>query len=384
MRLARLSTCAAVFGLAALTSAPAGGTDTLPHPTVRLPAPVTLQTTAASYEIQRDGRVVRVAPRVLPFPKGAAWFPGTGVWYAINHGHLVVGRWGRTLWRSRRRYPSRFELGVVTIGMHTVAFSYRSGGSEQLYMARLGNHLERLIARGEFPLGWTPGGVFTYRYAGRALLFRTPTGAREATLGRAIANYDYDLQTEGLYFIAGARLMAVRGGPTQQPIAALAALGVGARPALNPTGTDLVELLGANRLVLLRPAGSGFGHMRLRLDRENISSSIAAAPGGGPVAFTVLSGQPTKGIETVYLLRAGAHTATALHRERLTSRNPCERGAAVEWHGRWLLYSTSEGAIVVLDSTGKRRAIDLSSIARRLTGAEGGVSAYWAGQPPAL
>ncbi len=124
--------------------------------------------------------------------------------------------------------------------------------------------------------------------------------------------------------------------------------------------------------------------MRLRLDRENISSAIATAPAGGSVAFTVLSGQPTNGTETVYLLRAGAHTAIALHRERLTSQNPCERGAGVEWHGRWLLYSTSEGAIVVLDSTGKQRALDLSPIARGATGARAGVSAYWTGQPPAL
>lgn len=98
----------------------------------------------------------------------------------------------------------------------------------------------------------------------------------------------------------------------------------------------------------------------------------------------MLSGQPTTGAETVYVIRAGAHAAPTLYRQRIAGGNPCGRAAGVQWHGRWLLYTTSGGTLVVLDSTGRHHAIELSPLVRNLPGHSNGISAYWTGQAPAL
>lgn len=375
---------AAIVVTIALIHAPPAGSAGAPGTRVGIPAPITVQTSAGTFEIARDGHVAQLRPRVFPYPRDAAVFP-SGVWYVIRHGHLVVGRDARALWRSRGGFPSRLQIGVITIGEHSIAFSYRRGGSEQLYVADLSHRPERRVAGGEFPLGWTGGGFFTYRYHGRELRFRSATGAFVSTLGRGVATYEYDLTTQHLYFAGHDRLFSAEGA-TAQPIASLHAVGLRARPApaLIPAG-GLVELLGSNRLVLLRPDGSLFAQARIALRSENISSSaVVIAPAQTAVAYTVLAGSPpAPAVETVYVLRAGAHTADALYRQRIDKRG-CERGAGVQWHGHWLLYTTSEGYLAVLDNTGRHRAIDLRPIVRSRPGHPEGISAYWTGQAPAL
>lgn len=77
-----------------------------------------------------------------------------------------------------------------------------------------------------------------------------------------------------------------------------------------------------------------------------------------------------------------------MHTERVEFA-VCERGADLAWHGRWLLYSASEGNTAVIDTTSLQHVIKLTGIVRRLPGLsddEGnlGFSAYWSGQPRGL
>jgi hypothetical protein len=382
VRVMSVSLCAALSAVIALICAPSAGSAASRQ--IRLPAPITVQAGKGTFEIARDGHVARVPPRLSPYPRDAAVFP-SGVWYVIRHGHLQVGHGPTTLWRSRGAFPSYLQFGVVTVGEGTVAFSYRRGGSEDLYVARLGREPERRVARGEFPLGWTSDGFFTYRYHGRELRFRNGTGTLLATLVHGVPSYAYDPTGGRLYFVSRDRVFSAA-GPTRTPIARLGAIGLRARPfpALIPAD-GLVQLLGSNRLVLLRPDGSLFANARIDLSRENISSSsLAIAPGGTAVAYTVVSGtKPAAGAETVYVLSAGAHAAGALYRQPIHDGG-CERGAGVQWHAHWLLYTTSEGYLMVLDSTGRHRAVDLGPIVRSLPGHPGRISAYWTGQAPSL
>ena len=349
-------------------------------PGLRLPAPITIETGTARFQIERDGLVRRLPRRVLPFPPDVAWFPGTGVWYAIRHRHLVVGRWEKPLWRSSGEYRARYQFGVVTIGERTVAYSYRRHGAEWLYVSPLAGR-ERRVARNEFPLGWTRGGFYAYRYGGRQLLLRGKTGALEATVVRMPATYFYDRTTESLYFIARGTLWRAQGAAVKA-MASLAGVGLPPRKPdaeIVPLGS-LLELLTNGRLIVLHADGTLFAATRLPDPHEAISSEVAVAPDASAVAYTVAIGTSTNE-ETVYVLRAGARAAIALNREP-AELGGCVSGATVRWHGRWLLYSATGGYLAVIDSARKRPQIDLSAIAQRLSGNRNGISAYWSGHGP--
>lgn len=349
-------------------------------PGLRLPAPVTIETGAARFQLERDGLVRRLPRHVLPFPPDAAWFPGTGVWYAIRHRRLVVGRWEKPLWRASGEYPARYRFGVGAIGEHTVAYSYRRHGAEWLYVSPLTGR-ERRIARNEFPLGWTNGGFYVYRYRGRQLLLRGKTGVLEATLVRLPASYFYDRTTENLYFIAQGRLWRAHGAVVRA-MTSLARLGLlPQRPdaEIIPVG-PLVELLTNGRLILLHADGTLFAETRLPNPHESISSAVAVASGARAVAYTVATGSSSNE-ETIYILHAGARAAIVLDREP-ADLGGCVSGAAVQWHGRWLLYTASGGYLAVIDSTRRRPQIDLTAIEQSLSGNRSGVSAYWSGDRP--
>jgi hypothetical protein len=152
----------------------------------------------------------------------------------------------------------------------------------------------------------------------------------------------------------------------------------------------LVELQDDHRLVLVRADGSVFASAPLPVGHdpsESISSSLVVAPHLTAVAFTTASprtGDPragrTRGTETVDVLPAGASAAIAVHREHLQFA-VCERGASLEWHGQWLLYTNTEGSLAAIDTTGPHRTIELRSLVKRLPRTRNGFNAYWSGQP---
>jgi len=350
-----------------------------------LPAPITITTGRVGFRLARDGAIRRVTATTSPFPPGVTWFPATGTWYMIEHGRLVVGLGRRRLWHSQEKFTSRFTLGVIIANSRRVAFQH----DRQLYLAPLGG-AERPVADREMPLGWTPGGLYTYAYQGRRLLLRSDSGALVKVIARRPLGSDYYAADGRLYFIDRGVLMSAEGARTRR-LASLSRLGMSTDSWLQPVGA-MAELEDSRGLVVVRANGSVFARTPLPRARgvvENISSSLVTGPDASAVAFTAAAGQqaetPTHpwgvhGTETLYLLRPGERVATPLFRQHVEFR-PCERGANVTWHGRWLLYTNSEGNIAVIDSIGAHRGTQLSGLARRLLHPDDGFSAYWGGQP---
>jgi hypothetical protein len=298
------------------------------------------------------GRSTRPAAQASPAPKDATWFPGTGTWYAIRHGHLVVGRVGRThapLWRSRGLFPSRFRLGVVAASRQGVAFSYH----KWLYVApRTG--AERPVARGEGAVGWTSSGVYTYGGQGNEIRLRSATGNRVTTVAPRPQQHVYDPTTGSLFLVVHGVLTRTHGADTQR-IATFRALGL--RPdatSMQPLDPRHIELMSPRRLTVLNSNGSTFASIPLAHD-QTISSGLAMAPDGESAAFAATAGRtaahPRSGTETVYLLRARARNATPIHTVHVRFA-PCERGADVRWRGRWVLYSNSEGDSARIETNG--------------------------------
>src|SRR5207253_3225531 len=60
---------------------------------------------------------------------------------------------------------------------------------------------ERSIASGEYPLGWTSGGLYTRRGRGGQLLLRGENGAVRKTLARRVYTYAYDQASDSLSFL---------------------------------------------------------------------------------------------------------------------------------------------------------------------------------------
>jgi hypothetical protein len=345
----------------------------------RLPAPITITAGRATYRIGRDGRVLRTAAPPSPYPRAASWFPATDTWYMLRRHHLVVGRGHRALWRSRMQIASPWRLGVVAAGPHAVAFQ----AHHQLYLAPLGG-VERPVARREFPLGWTRDGLYTYRYQGRELLLRSVTGRLVKVIARRPLGSDDYVVNGNLYFIARGAVMRAQGTRTEL-IAPLKRLGLSADVWMQSLGR-YIQLQDDHRLVVLRAKGSELASTPLPpggARGEGLIGSIAVAPHADAVAFTTASDSSagrSAGVETVYLLAAGTHTAIPVHREA-GSFGGCERWVNLQWHGRWLLYNATEGNIAVIDGSGGHHAIELTNLGRHLPGGRDGARASWTGQP---
>jgi hypothetical protein len=356
VRAARAPILAIVVGVAALARGSlgqdaiggcAGGGSCLG---ARLPAPVTIATGHVRLRIARDGSISRAGEPRSSSPQDAVLYPGTGVWFISRAGHLVVGRGRTRLWRSHGEFKSRYQVGLITAGSHAVAFQH----DHTLYLGPL-RGAERPIASRELPLGWTSEGLYTYSYPDRALLLRSDAGRVLKVIARRPLEYDYDLANGGLYFLTHRSLMTAHGERTHR-LASLVGLGMSPQPWLQPLGR-LLELEDNGRLVVLRGDGSVFASTALS---EGVFGPLATSPDGRAVAFISVSSQRAPTTETVSVLRQGAHAAVPVHRERVLDV-PCA-GEGLEWHGRWLLYNSGAGKVVVIDSTGSRRSIELSGL----------------------
>jgi hypothetical protein len=320
----------------------------------------------------------------LPVPRGAAWY-ADGAWYKVERGHFVIGRWHRRLWRSHGRFARAYEFGALALSRRALAFSY--GLRPWLYLARFGSP-ERPIAANEVPIGWTRrGDLLTHGTRSGGLRVRDSTGRLIRTLARKVFNHTFDRTSGELYFVANGRVERSDGRRTVN-VASLAHYGLSRAPELEPLGR-LLALRSRRRVVVLRRNGSLFAATRLPRPRsrvDGISSALAAAPSGRAVALAFTRGNTaygSRGSEAVYVLRRGERRARPIHRERMRFA-VCERGADIAWHGRWILYSTSEGNLVAIDTHGRRSTVGLTRTVLRLPGTRGAeghadLSASWSG-----
>jgi hypothetical protein len=347
----------------------------------RLPAPVALVTAHATFVIARDGRVRRgPAPRTVG-PPGAAVFPATGSWYVFVHGHLDIGRGRLTVWRSPAAGWSARHIGVVVVGARRFAFQY----AHRLYTGPLDGKV-RVVARDEMPLGWSGERLYTNSYPRRALLLRGPTGHLLKVLSPLPFHSDPVVAHGSVYLQLGGALIRARDTHVRK-LTTLVALGMSTDSWLQPIGR-LLELQDNRRLVILRPDGAVFASTPLpRRGGETGGLSASPVPDqrATAVAFTAAYGEsndpnaaaPAHGEETVYLLRENARAAVPIDTQDVDFK-ACERGAGVQWHGGWLLYTNSEGNVVLVDAAGTHHAIDLTAATARVTGRRGS-DASWAG-----
>jgi hypothetical protein len=346
---------------------------------VRLPASITIAAGSTTYRVARDGRVRRVPAPPSPYPRASTWFPGTGTWFMLVRHYLVVGRGRQALWRSRLLVPSRWRLGVVTASAHDVAFQFE----HKLYIAPIGG-VERPVAHRELPLGWSGAALYTYAYRGRQLQLRSASGRLLKVIARRPLS-DYFVADGRLYFILRGSLMRASGTRIER-LASLHRLGLSSDSWMQTLG-QFVQLQDDHRLVVIHDDGSGLVSTPLPPGRDQnagLVGSPAVAPRAGAVAFATVSDRSagrSDGAETVYVLRPGAQAAAPVHTET-GSFGGCARWVTLQWHGKWLLYSSNQGNVALIDSTGRERAVELTRLVRRLPGAgENGFSAYWTGAP---
>ena len=371
--------------VAANSKATASCTARVPAKAASLPAPIVVTTDCGRYRFDRQGRVSFRRGFALPVPAGASYYIDL-TWFRIRlGGHLTIGHGHRTLWRSRARFHTRYvEIGVVATSRAAVAYSIFHGRNQSLFVACLGQ-AERLIATGETPLVFTSAGGLISQRRWTLLLRRGPDWHLRRVIDGA-SDVVVDHATHAVYFVAQGWLERFDGVRITR-LATLASLGVGRRPQIEPLG-QLVGLHSRRRLVVLRDDGRVFASTALPppLRRPDVvSSALAADARGRAVAFTATRGNTadrSRGSEFVYLLTPRVTAARVVFRERLTFA-VCERAASLSWRGPWLLYSTSEGRVALVDTRRPARSIDLSAAVARLPGRggdEGRFDAVWASE----
>jgi hypothetical protein len=333
-----------------------------------LPASVVLTTTRGRFELRRDGRVCDRGRRPLPVPPATNWFPSDLSWYRLEHGHLLIGRGHRVLWRSQGRF-SHEGVGEIALSRDRLAFSFfanTSAKTPSLYLVRPGG-TERPVARGETPIGWTrTGTLVTLSSRGGVLRARSATGRLEGTLARRVSIEVLDRSTAAVLFVTRGTLERFDGLGVRR-LARLADYGLSARPTLTPLGS-VVAVQDPRRLAIFRTDGSLVSATNLphsRKARDALSGGLAAND-AGDVAFTAAHGS----FETVNLLPRGAGAAQSIYREHVYFAI-CERWAGLSWRGSWLLYASSEGYAAAVDVHDPSASIDLSALARRLPGMGG-------------
>lgn len=348
-----------------------------PRSSAPLPAALTITTNCGAFEVDRDGSVRHLTkPRSPVAPEAHSFWP-SGIWTGSSNGHLLVGWGDRIAWRSHNRFPREYEVDVLALGRHALAFSY-GWRKPRLFVASLSGR-EHLVARDEYPLGWTRGGFYTHPGHGGTILLRAADGTLRSTIGKRVLRSAYDQATRRVWFVARGELYRAYGDHVR-PVAKLALLGLAAGRSLDLMSLGkLLVLEEKYHLVVLRSSGSVFASTLLPRQPGGqpwLTGEPTAAPGGAGVAFAAMrSKRPNSnhvmqhGVETVYLLRPGARAAVPVHRERLRF-NVCGHGAQLSWQGRWLLYSTGEGNTALIDSV-SGRSIELTSLVRHLPGFSG-------------
>jgi hypothetical protein len=372
---------AVAFAVAPVSGAAASCASPVAARAASLPAPIVVTTDCGRYRFDRSGRVSFRRGFALPVPPGANYFMDL-TWYRFSRGRLVIGHGKRTLWRSPTRFRGRYvEVGAVVSGRAAVAYSVLHGRRQSLFVARRGQ-AERAVGIGETPLGFMRSGALVSERRW-TLLLRRARDWRARRLASGASDVVFDHREHAAYFVARGWLERFDGARIRR-LARLAPLRVGRRPQIEPLGR-LVGLHGPRRLVVIRVDGSVFASTALPrpLRRADVvSSALAADARASAVAFAVSRGNSASGShgsELVYLLTPRATAARAVFRERLTFA-VCERAASLSWRGPWLLYSSSERRVALVDTREPSRSLDLSRILARLPGmGDGGrFDAAWA------
>jgi hypothetical protein len=355
---------------------------------------VRLSTRCGDVVIRPDGRIERMAGRTdqsEPWPRGALGRSG-GRWLMRRDGRLTVERKGKTLWRSAGRYRfygTPHYLETIALGRHAVAFSFSKGefSKGELYVARFGA-AERVVSRDENPIFWTSTGrLVTYDWdeGGTSLFLRTADGRLLRRLAAGVHTFTVEPDDgHSLVLVTRSGLLARMDGERLERLADVHEL---EEPTLELPGGGLISVFSgsAKRLLVLDSSGRRFASTPLNRwpDTARVSRD------GTSLAFVVTrwSSESQPLVDVVMVLRRGARSAVEVYVRRHHGSS-CGWGPALAWYGHDLLYSTTEGEVVVLDSTRARPPVDLTATVAELPGLwryEGGaprVSPEWAAARP--
>lgn len=345
----------------------------LPHgPPV--PAPVVLSTSCGRFVLSTDGEVNR-------FHSSAHSSRTIGDWRHWGHpltvrrnraGRFLVLRHGRLAWRSHDLYPN--DGGNIAFGPHAFAFAtYRRG----VFLTDLESP-EQLVAHGKglYPTDFDDGGHLIVG-SGKRIQLITRSGRTLRRYRYRVHNgFAYDERRNTLFFVSpGGRLARVKGTSLRL---ARRLSGVGGTISIDPSGPLVFSA--AHGVTITRRDGAVLARASWpRSPRLASDSGVSVSPDQGAFAFRLANAHPgsRSGTATVYVLRIGASHARAIYRHRM-GPSGCAVGANLTWHGRFLLYNSTDGRKVVLD-TANDRALDLTRLVRRLPYRDRGETAdvYW-------
>jgi hypothetical protein len=336
-----------------------------------LPATVSLETRCADFHLGREGSVRPNGHGILynAAPRGSIGF-ADGSWWTLEGGRLTANRGPVRLWKSTRRYPRLFDLHGAAVTEDAVAFTHRS----RLFVAAGGHRaVERPVGRGERPLGWSGDGLlFTSR--GPEVRLRSATGSFIAVVEPRARAVRFDPATQTVLMVGRYGRVVRFDGRRTTELADLHRLRLPIWSWIEPLAGGLVGITAKRRVAILRSDGSLFASASFPPGRRwNAAgnSGLVAAADGSAVALTLTEGNTgyaSRGAEWLLVLREGDRVARVLHRQPLRFA-VCERWTTLEWRGDWLLYSSTEGRVLALD-TGHRRMADLTPLVARLPGAK--------------
>jgi hypothetical protein len=293
---------------------------------------------------------------------------GRGAWVVVSGGRIVLGRGGRVLWRSTGGYrplarPRVFRAIAqdAQLGARVLAFSvstWRPGGVRHtLYVAPL-DGAERVVAHGEWPLGWTVAGLLTaspsavrLRASDGRLLRRLPVAGRDETFDRPLGRLVFRTGqgrigwTDGrkLVWFAPASVLGVRAEtPWLQP--ARDGVLVASPRRIVEVGWD-----GRRRLTVDVPAGLRYDGAPVVPDRVGRLAFTADAARGIVAVVSATPGSPAR-----RLFRAGTQPVGPLR--------------VLAWHRGWVLYATGAGRAAALDARDRRAPVDLTAAIRSVPG----------------
>jgi hypothetical protein len=317
------------------------GEAALPQGPTGLGAAIRVATSCGTFLVDAEG--VRFAGLR---PRG----PGYDGLVGGRRGRLNFYEHGRIRWRSHLKH----QYGIGVSDGRRLAFASSRG---RLYMTDLVRP-ERVVAVGfEFPLGWTHSGLLITRQRTRASV-RTRSGRLLRSF--RTANSVFDRRTRTLVFVSLRDELVRSDGRGLVKLASVKPFGRARSFEIVPLEEGRVALVG-RRLVVLNSDGSVMASDRRRGSFSGLSSQGAIAMiSTGPLD------DRSRARESVRLLRPGDRSSTPLFITEVGALG-CGHWPSLYWRSQDLLYSTTEGHVVVIDSRAGDYH-DLSRVVARLPG----------------
>ena len=347
-----------------------------------------VQTSCGWFGLKPSGRLTRLPRSPVESGGGGIAVDGTRSYGAdlvirrTHPGRFIVLRLRRTpagaltrtvSWRSSGDYYNTGE--ETAFGPHLFAFDDYYRG---LYLTDL-RHPERLVLRGRglYPIGFTGGGELLVAGSGHPISVVGPDG-------RLLRHYPYrpgsgfawDYVTDTLYFVRPDGVLAAAHGAHLRLLRRLK----GIEGQIGFTLPGLLVFNGQRSVTITNLAGRLVARARWpRTSIDNFDSGLSVSPDGRSFAFRLSNAHPgaRHGEAVVYALHAGQSHARAIYRHRLGASG-CAVGAGMEWSGRYLLYSSTDGQQAVLDTRGGR-PISLMPLLHRIPqrGRSKTYNVYW-------